>query len=53
MTMIEDKKFREQRKDATDTAMLNKVYFEADEDNKDPIILDTTLEEMKQIEYVN
>jgi hypothetical protein len=53
MTMIQDRKARESRQGATDTTLLEKVYFNADEDNKEPIILDTTLEEMKQIEYVN
>ncbi len=54
MSMINDRKAREAR-NATDTKDLGNVILQADEfeANKGPIVLDTTLEEMKQIEYVN
>ena len=54
--MIHDRKAREARGgEATDTNNLNMILFQSDEfeANKGPIVLDTTLEEMKQIEYVN
>ena len=51
MSMIHDRKAREARGgEATDTNNLNKLLFQSDEfeANKGPIVLDTTLEEMKQ-----
>ena len=48
MSMINDRKAREAR-NATDTKDLGNVILQADEfeANKGPIVLDTTLEEMK------
>lgn len=56
MNMINDRKAREARGGAaTDSTNLGNYMIQADEfeSNKGPIVLDTTLEEMKQIEYVN
>lgn len=56
MNMINDRKAREARGGkATDTANLRDYMLQTDEfeANNGPIVLDTTLEEMKQIEYVN
>lgn len=54
MGLINDRKARESR-NATDTATLGNVLLQTEEfeANKGPIVLETTLEEMKQIEYVN
>lgn len=49
--MIEDRKSRESRRGATETYKLHNLLD--DDVNNDPIILETTLEEMQQIEYVN
>ena len=43
--MIEDRKSRESRRGATETEKLQ-AFLEEDDINNDPIILETTLEEM-------